>query len=115
MKAAWTDGVGVLQSGKSDASGLVRFAREAPERSYVFGQDRDGGVFISENFYYDSEIYDTKLYAVTDRPLYRPGDEVFVKLFGRDFQAARLSRPVAAGDVTLTAYDPAGAPVASRP
>jgi alpha-2-macroglobulin len=114
VKVAWTDGVGVLQSGKTDARGLVQFAREAPERSYVFGQDRDGGVFISENFYYDSEIYDTKLYAVTDRPLYRPGDEVFVKLFGRDFQSARLSRPVAAGDVTLTAYDPAGAPVANQ-
>jgi len=114
VKVAWTDGVGVLQSGNTDALGLIRFTREAPERSYVFGQDRDGGVFISENFYYDSEIYDTKLYGVTDRPLYRPGDEVFVKVFGRDFQSARASRPVVADDVMLTAYDPAGAPVANQ-
>ncbi len=113
-KIAWTDGVGVLQSGKTDGLGLVKFEREAPEQSYVFGEDRAGGVFISENFYYDSEIYDTKLYAVTDRPLYRPGDEVFVKIFGRDFQSARVSRPVLAGDITLTAYDPAGAPVANQ-
>jgi uncharacterized protein YfaS (alpha-2-macroglobulin family) len=114
VKVAWTDGVGVLQSGVTDRLGLVRFTREAPERSYVFGQDRDGGVFISENFYYDSEIYDTKLYTVTDRPLYRPGDEVFVKVFGRDFQSARQSRAVAPADLTLTAYDPAGAPVAAQ-
>ena len=31
-------------------------------------------MFISENFYYDSEIYNAKVYAVTDRPLYRPGE-----------------------------------------
>src|SRR6185295_3507284 len=85
-----------------------------PERSYVLGADPAGGVFISENFYYDSEIYDTKLYAVTDRPLYRPGDTVFVKLFGRTFQSATRSTPAAPGEVYLTVYDPGGAPVATQ-
>lgn len=111
----WTDGVGALRSGTTDALGLARLSREVPERSYVIGEDRAGGVFISENFYFDSEIYDTKLYPVTDRPLYRPGDEVFVKVFGREFQSARQSRAVAPAQARLVAFDPAGLPVTSMP
>src|SRR5436190_1296472 len=71
-------------------------------------------VFVSENFYYDSEIYDTKLYAVTDRPLYRPGDTVHVKVLGREFKDARRSQPVVAGPLALTVLDPTGTPVATR-
>jgi alpha-2-macroglobulin len=114
VEVAWTDGAGVLHSGTTDKQGLVRLTHEAPERSYVLGADAAGGVFISENFYYDSEIYDTKLYAVTDRPLYRPGDQVFVKFIGREFESARQSKPVAPGDVDLTVLDPGGAPVAKE-
>lgn len=114
VAVSWTDGAGVLQSGTSDRQGLVRLTHAAPERSYVLGSDPAGGVFISENFYYDSEIYDTKLYAVTDRPLYRPGDQVFVKFVGREFESARQSKPAAAGDIELTVFDPGGAPVAKE-
>src|SRR4029077_948559 len=86
VSVSWTDGAGVLKSGTTDTMGIVRYGRDTPERSYVFGEDPNGGVFISENFYYDSEIYDTKIYATTDRPLYRPGDRVSVKLFAREFE-----------------------------
>ncbi len=113
-RALWTDGVGVLKSGATDARGLVVFERTAPEKNYVFGEDRQGGVFISENFYYDSEIHDAKLYAVTDRPLYRPGDEVFVKFAGRSFRSARDSSPLAPGELELSVADPHGFPVATR-
>jgi hypothetical protein len=112
--AVWTDGVGVLQSGATDTMGLVAFERAAPEKTYVFGEDRAGGVFIAENFYYDSEIYDTKLYAVTDRPLYRPGDQVFVKFLGRAFRNARDSTPIAAGDLRLQVLDANGFPIATQ-
>lgn len=114
VDVAWTDGVGVLASGRTDASGVARLGKPAPERSFVYGADPAGGVFISENFYYDSEIYDAKIYAVTDRPLYRPGDEVFVKFVGREFKSARESAPVPAGDIELTVLDPAGSPVARQ-
>ena len=110
-RVLWTDGTGVLKSGSTDARGLVAFERSAPEQTYVMGEDAAGGVFISENFYYDSEIYNAKLYAVTDRPLYRPGDQVFIKVFGRDFISARESRPVAAGELQLEVFDPNGLPV----
>src|SRR2546425_5964116 len=54
------------------------------------------------------------LYAVTDRPLYRPGDTVHVKVLGREFKDARRSQPVVAGPLALTVLDPPGTPVATR-
>ena len=81
-------------AGTDEAAASPSGPRSAPERSYVFGDDPQGGVSSPRDFYYDSEIYDAKLYAVTDRPLYRPGDTVFVKLLGRAFRSARDSTPL---------------------
>ncbi|HSW08587.1 MG2 domain-containing protein, partial [Aquabacterium sp.] len=113
-RVVWTDGIGVLKSGSTDAQGLLRMERTSPEQTYVFGVDPAGGVFISENFYYDSEIYNAKVYAVTDRPLYRPGDAVMVKVSAREFKSARESVPLADGEITLSALDPAGQVVATQ-
>ena len=113
-KVLWSDGVGVLQSGATNAQGLITLTRDSPEHTYVFGEDAAGGVFVTENFYYDSEIYNTKLYAITDRPLYRPGDEVRVKFIGREFQSARASSAIKAGAIALQVLDPAGFPVATQ-
>jgi uncharacterized protein YfaS (alpha-2-macroglobulin family) len=108
VNVLWTDGLGVMSSGTTDAEGLVRLKHVSPERSFVIGEDEEGGVFVSENFYYDSEIYDTKLYAFTDRPLYRPGDWVSLKIVGREFKNARDSVRPAAADVNLTVLDATG-------
>ncbi len=110
----WTDGVGVLQSGSTGADGALVLDHVSPERSYVIGSDPQGGVFVSENFYYDSEIYNTKIYSVTDRPLYRPGDTVHVKFIGRTFQSANQSTAPAAAQLKLDVIDPNGAPIATR-
>ncbi|WP_228881829.1 alpha-2-macroglobulin family protein [Paraburkholderia saeva] len=110
---SWTDGVGVLQSGTTGSDGTLMLQHVSPERSYVLGTDPAGGVFVSENFYYDSEIYNTKIYAVTDRPLYRPGDLVHVKFIGRTFQSATTSTPAADADINLDVLDPNGAPIAT--
>lgn len=110
----FSDGVGVMEEGETDERGLLDLRRKVPERSYILGQDRRGGVFVSENFYYDSEIEGDKLYAFTDRPLYQPGDVVHVKLVGRTFRDALRSAPLAAGPVTLTVLDPNGTPVATE-
>ena len=107
-RMAWTDGVGLLKSGVADEQGLLRLDRKAPEQTYVFGEDPNGGVFISENFYYDSEVYAAKVYATTDRPLYRPGDAVFVKVTGREFKSARESVVLKDADIKLDVIDPAG-------
>ncbi|MEO8752100.1 MAG: MG2 domain-containing protein, partial [Casimicrobiaceae bacterium] len=113
-KTVWSDGVGVLATGGTDARGVVTFQRSAPEKTYVFGEDPQGGAYVAENYYYDSEIFNTKLYAVTDRPLYRPGETVFVKFVGRTFRSARESTPVEAGDLKLQVFDANGFPVAGQ-
>lgn len=107
----WSDLNGVLGSGRSQADGVLSLDHAVPETSYLFGVDAAGGVFITENFYYDSEIYNAKLYAYTDRPLYRPGDEVHVSLYGREFSSATRSVPLAAGSITVTVIDATGMPV----
>lgn len=106
-----TDAVGTLQSGSTDGDGVLMLNRKNPERTYVLGVDAQGGAFVSENFYYDSEIYNTKLYAFTDRPLYRPGDTVHVKIFAREFRDARSSQPAAAGTIRMAVIDANGSPV----
>ncbi len=111
---AWTDGTGVLQSATTGADGVASLERGSPEHTYVLGQDRAGGVFVSENFYYDSEIYNTKIYAVTDRPLYRPGDEVNVKFLGREFTSARNSQAAAGAPLSLTVLNPNGTPLLTQ-
>ncbi|MEX3774075.1 alpha-2-macroglobulin [Pseudomonas sp. MYb118] len=108
VNVLWTDGLGVMSSGATDVDGLLRLKHVSPERSFVIGEDEEGGVFVSENFYYDSEIYDTKLYAFTDRPLYRPGDWVSLKIVGREFKNARDSVAPGAADVNLTVLDATG-------
>jgi len=113
-KTIWSDGVGVLSQDETDTSGLVTFERKAPEKTYIYGEDPDGGVYVSENYYYDSEIYNTKLYATTDRPLYRPGESVYVKFVGRQFTSARESIPLKKGTLKLQVFDPNGFPVAGK-
>jgi uncharacterized protein YfaS (alpha-2-macroglobulin family) len=114
VEVSWTDGSGVLQSGRTLANGVASFERDSPEHTYVMGEDRSGGVFVSENFYYDSEIYNTKIYAVTDRPLYRPGDDVNVKFIGREFTGARASQAAATAPLALTVFDPNGTPLLTQ-
>jgi uncharacterized protein YfaS (alpha-2-macroglobulin family) len=80
-----SDGLGVIKKGKTNNKGVLSLKMKTPELVYFIGKDSSGGVFISENYYYDSEIYAEKLYTFTDRPLYRPGDKVSVKVIGRKF------------------------------
>ena len=108
VKMLWTDGLGVMSSGQTDSQGLLRLQHVSPERSFVIGEDEEGGVFVAENFYYDSEIYDTKLYAFTDRPLYRPGDWVSLKVVGREFKNARDSVLPGAAPVRVSVLDASG-------
>lgn len=110
----WTDGNGVLDQGKTDAQGLLTLKHTVPQTSYMIGKDADGGVFVSENFYYDSEIYDRRMYIFTDRPLYKPGDQVQVKVFGRHYTSARQSHPIEAGTGRLSMIDSAGRELLSR-
>ncbi|HET8706424.1 MAG TPA: MG2 domain-containing protein, partial [Pseudomonadales bacterium] len=114
VSVLWTDGTGVLQSGKTDADGAVFFQHESPEQSYALGEDEQGGVFVSENFYYDAEIYSTQLYTFTDRPLYRPGDQVQIKSIGREFLNAHENVALKDASAQLNVLDPTGTIIFSQ-
>ena len=110
----WSDGVGELAKGVTNHQGWVQLNHAAPEQTYLYAQDAKGGVLISENYYYNSEIYNTKLYATTDHPLYRPGDTVNIKIVGREFINARDSKPLADAPIQVAVIDPNGLPVANQ-
>ncbi len=113
-KVLLTDGVGVLKSGVSNSDGILIIEKKNPERSYVIGEDARGGVFISENFYYDSEIYAAKIYSFTDRPLYKPGDTVYLKLMGLVFENAVKCSPLSPAEVHAVIIAPDGTPIISK-
>ncbi|EHR7867886.1 alpha-2-macroglobulin family protein [Escherichia coli] len=104
----WTDGLGVMTRGVTDDSGTLQLQHISPERSYILGKDAEGGVFVSENFFYESEIYNTRLYIFTDRPLYRAGDRVNVKVMGREFHDPLHSSPIVSAPAKLSVLDANG-------
>lgn len=53
-----------MTRGVTDDSGTLQLQHISPERSYILGKDAEGGVFVSENFFYESEIYTTRLYIL---------------------------------------------------
>jgi uncharacterized protein YfaS (alpha-2-macroglobulin family) len=110
----WNDGTADLSTAKTNGQGWTQMQHASPEKTYVYAQDTQGGVMISENFYYDSEIYNTKLYATTDRPLYHPGDTVQLKVVGREFLNARDSKVLTSAPIQINVLDPNGLPVAHQ-
>ena len=105
----WTDGLGVMTRGVTDGSGTLQLQHISPERSYILGKDAEGGVFVSENFFYESEIYNTRLYIFTDRPLYRAGDRVdAAKVMGREFHDPLHSSPIVSAPAKLSVLDANG-------
>ncbi len=104
----WTDGLGVMTRGVTDGSGTLQLQHISPERSYILGKDAEGGVFVSESFFYESEIYNTRLYIFTDRPLYRAGDRVDVKVMGREFHDPLHSSPIVSAPAKLSVLDANG-------
>lgn len=110
----WTDGLGVMTRGVTDGSGTLQLQHISPERSYILGKDAEGGVFVSENFFYESEIYNTRLYIFTDRPLYRAGDRVDVKVMGREFHDPLHSSPIVSAPAKLSVLDANGSLLQTR-
>ena len=106
-KVLWTDGLGVMSSGNTDADGLLRLKHASPERSYVIGEDREGGVFVSENFYYDSGSTTPRS---TPSPTARCTGRATgsLKMVGREFKDARQSQAAASAPVRLSVIDASG-------
>lgn len=74
-----SDGVGVLNTMQTNINGIALFQQGLPEKNYVYGQDAQGGVFISEQFYEDNAAPSPQVLTVTDKPLYQAGETVRFK------------------------------------
>lgn len=110
-KFSVTDGMGTIDSGVSDLDGFFISKKDAPEHLFVIAEDSKGGVGIAESFYYDSEAYQAKVYIFTDRPLYRPGDTINIKVMGRDLAlnaGKEVNSSMKAGPAQLTIIDSSG-------
>ena len=110
----WSDGNGTLKSGDTDKEGIAVFNKTAPDQSFVYGIDSQGGAMISESFYYPAEVNNSKLYIATDRPLYRPGDAVQIAISGREFTSARENNRIKSETVRLILRDPAGTEISAQ-
>ncbi len=110
-KILLTDGMGVLKSGETGKDGVLSLNKKDLSQNYIIGRDAQGGVFVSENFYYDAELYANKVYLFTDRPAYQPGETVFIKLIGRKFESSSKSTGLPAGEGRLVITDPSGTPI----
>ncbi|MES2964345.1 MAG: MG2 domain-containing protein [Bdellovibrionota bacterium] len=117
-KVVLTDGVGVLDQGSADDDGVYVSKRSIPERTFAMVEDQAGGVAVSENFFYDSEVFQSKIYLFTDRPLYQPDDTVSVRALGRDLKrdgAREIWSALTGSNATLTIVDASGVPILSQP
>ncbi len=99
------------QRGTADATGLVRFAlpEQAASDSYVVFAKAGPHVALGRagNAYRSSWSREQLAYAMTDRPLYKPGETVGLKLFLRTREGGP-SEPLAKRAVTLRVTDPQG-------
>lgn len=113
-----TDGVGILDQGVGNSDGIFISKRSIPEHSFVMAEDQEGGVSVSENFFYDSEVFQAKIYVFTERPLYQPGDTVSVRAFGRDLKrkgALDVWSALPGTSATLKVVDSTGVELFSKP
>lgn len=109
-----SDGLGVIKTGTTDTNGILKLEVNTPELVYFIGEDSSGGIFISENYYYDSEVYSDKLYTFTDRPLYRPGDNVSVKVIGRNFTDSHTSTWLSKRNLKAIIMDSSGTVITTK-
>lgn len=100
----------------SDASGLatVALGKRRPASLYAWSLHGDAPAVASSD---GAALYEAERvhlgYVFTDRPLYRPGDKVGVKVFVRTRQRGP-SRPMAGAEVLATISDPTGKQLDAR-
>ncbi len=101
--------------GRTASDGIFRFKGNTPNKSLILlrksAEDEAGGTeyALSDPDFFSSSFYGQggpRVYLYTDRPIYRPGDEVFFKAIARDFSGNDY-RPLAGG-ATFTVLDEKG-------
>ncbi|MFO0724314.1 MAG: MG2 domain-containing protein [Myxococcota bacterium] len=102
-----------LKTGRSDSHGLARFALASVESLVVYGQHDKSFTLLDPRFY-AANLPEPRVYLFTERPVYRPGQDVFFKGFARGMKAERFEL-LAAQDIEVTLHDPSGAELGKVP
>ncbi len=95
-----------LTSGKTDHDGLFTAPIKTPAETLVMAQLGES-VALVDPTYYSAAPTDRAVFLFTDRPVYRPGDEVHFKGIVRDRQGNVLTA-VGAQDVNVQLLEPQG-------
>jgi len=88
------------------ADGLARFKPELSERLVIYGQSAASFTLVDPRFF-ASNLPEPRVYLFTERPVYRPGQEVFWKGFARKIEGGKYL-PIGAGTVEVEVLDPEG-------
>jgi hypothetical protein len=105
------------QEGKSRATtyitsqdGLIETAISSDYEAVALAISPKGGVAVTpfRPWHWQPAEQQRVGYAVTDRPVYRPGDTVHFRLWVRDLDGRTYQRPQAGQAVTVQVYDPQG-------
>jgi alpha-2-macroglobulin len=109
-----TRGKSTHLTGTTDATGLARFSWKGTERLYqVVAWAQSGQAWAYANTHSNWYAYNKEhlAYVLSDRPLYKPGEEVGLKLFVRSREDGP-SVPVPDAKCTLYVRDPSGRDIA---
>lgn len=101
-------------TGTTDAGGLARFSWKGSERLYnavAWAQSGQAWAYANLHTNWYSYGKEQLAYVLTDRPLYKPGEEVALKLFVRSREDGP-SVPVPEAKCTLYVRDPSGRDIA---
>ena len=101
------DGAKELDARTTDASGLARFPIGLVHAPVVFAENGKSFTLLDPRFY-SANLPEPRVYVFTERPVYRPSQEVFFKGFARDQADERYVLPTAGTPVTVTLVDPSG-------
>lgn len=95
--------VRIPTAGNSDWDGYLAYAENMGRHAFV----QAGFQWWQRRGYNDYNRYDTRLFQMTDRPVYRPGDEIHGKIIMRQRDGGEWKN-VAGGDFNLQVYNPRG-------
>lgn len=96
----------VLKTGHTDSKGLARFDVGLVESMVIYGQLGKSFTLIDPRFY-AANLPEPRVYIFTERPVYRPGQEVYFKGFARGVKAEAFEL-LKAQPVKVTVRDPGG-------
>ncbi|MFN3684297.1 MAG: alpha-2-macroglobulin family protein [Fimbriimonadaceae bacterium] len=83
----------VTRHGRTDESGRATIEGVRGPSPVVFGQKGRSAAFVGNLWNYDEPGGSLRVHWQTDRPIYRPGDQIFFKAFVRRREGASLAPP----------------------